>query len=135
MADVPMRILLVEDDPAYAELTRVLNTTFVNPDGAITIVADPPDTCDLTKMTVQWGGEGVTDGDIAADLERIHRFVREPHHHAAFVLQHKHVPIPVDKSYRAGQAQSASAIKIQAGQRAQLANVCHQNRRVFRRAV
>jgi Tc toxin complex TcA C-terminal TcB-binding domain/Neuraminidase-like domain/Putative peptidoglycan binding domain/Salmonella virulence plasmid 28.1kDa A protein len=63
-----VRILLARGGLTHTELTRLLNTRFVNPGDAVTIECHPPDSCDLATMTV----EGLTPDA----LNRIHRFVR-----------------------------------------------------------
>jgi hypothetical protein len=62
------RVLLDRAALDYEELARLLNTIFINGDGAVKIVADPPGSCDVATMSV----EGLTQ-DV---LDRIHRFVR-----------------------------------------------------------
>lgn len=64
-----VRTLLDTAGMAYADLVAVLDTRFVNPDGATRIVAsDPERPCDTTALRVQ-----NLDG---AMLDRFHRFVR-----------------------------------------------------------
>ncbi|MEU1812641.1 Tc toxin subunit A-related protein [Micromonospora aurantiaca (nom. illeg.)] len=63
-----IRILLDRAGLSYVEFTRLLNTRFVNPTGTVTLVCDPPDTCDLAKTRVV--------GLTADVLNRMHRFVR-----------------------------------------------------------
>jgi hypothetical protein len=63
-----VRVLLARAGLHYQELARLLNTIFVNGEGAVKIVAQPPGSCDVATMTL----EGLTR-DV---LDRIHRFVR-----------------------------------------------------------
>lgn len=63
-----VRILLSRSGLDYRALTRLLNTIFANGAGAVTITANPPDSCDVATMTLN----GLTQ-DV---LDRIHRFVR-----------------------------------------------------------
>jgi hypothetical protein len=62
------RVLLTRANLQYQELARLLNTRFINDGGALTIVCTPPDSCDVSTMTVT----GLTQDA----LDRIHRFVR-----------------------------------------------------------
>lgn len=47
------RVLLARAGLTYQELARLLNTIVINGAGTVTIVCDPPDSCDVAKMTVQ----------------------------------------------------------------------------------
>src|SRR6266487_539267 len=62
------RVLLSRANLTYQELTHLLNTFFMNHDGTVTIVCDPPDSCDIATMTIS----GLTQDK----LDRMHRFVR-----------------------------------------------------------
>ncbi len=62
------RVFLTRAHLTYQELTRLLNTRFINNDGTVSIVCTPPDSCDVATMTMK----GLTQ-DV---LERIQRFVR-----------------------------------------------------------
>src|SRR6266566_4768867 len=62
------RVLLSRANLTYQELTHLLNTFFMNHDGTVTIVCDPPDSCDIATMT--------TSGLTQDKLDRMHRFVR-----------------------------------------------------------
>ena len=63
-----VRVLLARASLDYTDLARLLNTVFINADGAVTITASPPDSCDVNTMTLS----GLTQ-DV---LDRLHRFVR-----------------------------------------------------------
>jgi peptidoglycan hydrolase-like protein with peptidoglycan-binding domain len=63
-----VRIALDRAGLKYADLPKLLNTTFINPTGAVQIVCTPPESCDVGNMTLT----GLT-ADVA---ERLHRFVR-----------------------------------------------------------
>ncbi|WP_433222035.1 neuraminidase-like domain-containing protein [Dactylosporangium sp. CS-047395] len=63
-----VRILLHRAGLTYRELTRLLNTTFVNPGKAVTITVNPPDSYDLGDMRLT----GLTPDFLA----RLNRFVR-----------------------------------------------------------
>lgn len=63
-----VRVLLDRSGMTYQTLTELLNTVFVNPDGAVTLRCEPVDSCDLGRMTV--------DGLSQDVLQRMHRFVR-----------------------------------------------------------
>src|SRR5262249_9151442 len=63
-----VRILLARAGLTHAELTQLLNTRFVNPGSAVTLVCHPADSCDLGTMTA--------DGLTPDALDRLHRFVR-----------------------------------------------------------
>ncbi|KAA8877392.1 hypothetical protein F3087_44605 [Nocardia colli] len=63
-----VRTLLDAGSLRYAELTRLLDTRFVNPGGVISIKADAGSPYDTTRMTV-------VGLDMPA-LDRLHRFVR-----------------------------------------------------------
>lgn len=62
------RVLLNRAGLSYQELSRLLNTRFINGDSSVSVVPGQPDECDVGSMTVQ----GLTP-DV---LDRIHRFVR-----------------------------------------------------------
>ena len=62
------RVLLTRASLTYQELARLLNTRFLNNDGTVSIVCNPPDSCDIATMTMA----GLTQ-DV---LDRLHRFVR-----------------------------------------------------------
>lgn len=62
------RVLLNRSALTYEQLSRLLNTLFVNGDDAVDIVADPPDSCDVGKMKLT----GLNPGF----LERLQRFLR-----------------------------------------------------------
>jgi hypothetical protein len=62
------RALLARARLTYQELTRLLNTRFINDDGTVSIVCTPADSCDVASMTMA----GLTQ-DV---LDRLHRFVR-----------------------------------------------------------
>ena len=63
-----VRVLLARASLEYEDLAHLLNTMFVNGAGSVSITADPPDSCDVSTMTLT----GLTQ-DV---LDRIHRFVR-----------------------------------------------------------
>jgi hypothetical protein len=63
-----VRVLLARAALDYQDLARLLNTIFVNGEGTVKIVAEPPGSCDVARMKL----EGLTQDA----LERIHRFVR-----------------------------------------------------------
>ncbi|HEY2714688.1 MAG TPA: neuraminidase-like domain-containing protein [Solirubrobacterales bacterium] len=62
------RVLLNRSGLTYEQLSQLLNTIYVNGGGAVAIVASPPDSCDVAKMTLTGLDKGV--------LDRLHRFVR-----------------------------------------------------------
>jgi peptidoglycan hydrolase-like protein with peptidoglycan-binding domain len=62
------RVLLTRAGLTYQELSRLLNTRFINNDGTVTINPNPPDSCDVATMTMG----GLTQNV----LDRLHRFVR-----------------------------------------------------------
>lgn len=64
------RVLLDRAGLTYAELSKLLNTRFVNPDLAVAVVLDPEGSCDLGKATIT----GLEDDPET--LSRLHRFVR-----------------------------------------------------------
>ncbi len=64
------RVLLDRAGLDYAALAQLLNTRFVNPDGAVAVLLDPDGSCDLGKATI-------TGLDVDPEtLARLHRFVR-----------------------------------------------------------
>ncbi|HSZ69478.1 MAG TPA: neuraminidase-like domain-containing protein [Solirubrobacteraceae bacterium] len=63
-----VRILLARSGLQFHELQRLLNTEFVNGEGKLEIVAEPPGSCDVAKMQLVGLDEDA--------LQRIHRFVR-----------------------------------------------------------
>jgi hypothetical protein len=63
-----VRILLDRSGLSYVVLTQLLKTVFVNPDGTVQLQNNPPDSCDLSSMTIV--------GLNADILDRLHRFVR-----------------------------------------------------------
>ncbi len=64
-----VRVLLARSGLDYQELSRLLNTTFINGGEApVTILAEPPGSCDVATMTIA----GLTQDA----LDRLHRFVR-----------------------------------------------------------
>ncbi|HEU4706051.1 MAG TPA: neuraminidase-like domain-containing protein [Solirubrobacterales bacterium] len=63
-----VRVLLNRAGLSFEELRQLLNTIFVNGEETLAIVADPPDSCDVAKMTLGGLDKGA--------LERLHRFVR-----------------------------------------------------------
>jgi Tc toxin complex TcA C-terminal TcB-binding domain/Neuraminidase-like domain/Putative peptidoglycan binding domain len=63
-----VRVLLGRAGLDNAELSRLLNTNFVNGDGAVSISTDPPGSCDIATMTIT--------GLSQDTLDRLHRFVR-----------------------------------------------------------
>jgi Tc toxin complex TcA C-terminal TcB-binding domain/Neuraminidase-like domain/FHA domain/Putative peptidoglycan binding domain len=63
-----VRVLLARAGLQYEDLAHLLNTIFVNGSGSVSITASPPDSCDVSTMTLN----GLTQ-DV---LDRIHRFVR-----------------------------------------------------------
>lgn len=64
------RVLLDRAGLTYATLSQLLNTRFVNPDGAVAVTLDPEGSCDLGKATIT----GLDDDPET--LSRLHRFVR-----------------------------------------------------------
>lgn len=76
-------VLLDRAGLTYTELTRLLNTVFINGANQISIIPGGDDTCDISKMTIKWvPGDGTpangggSEGQAMQALERIHRFVR-----------------------------------------------------------
>jgi hypothetical protein len=63
-----VRVLLARAGLQYQDLAHLLNTIFVNGAGTVSITANPPDSCDVSTMTLT----GLTQ-DV---LDRIHRVVR-----------------------------------------------------------
>ena len=63
-----VRALLDAASLRYAELTELLATRFVNPGGAVTVLADSNSPYDTTKMTLP--------GLDVGTLDRLHRFTR-----------------------------------------------------------
>ncbi len=63
-----VRALLARAGLDYQELAQLLNTIFVNGEGHVKVLAEPPGSCDVATMTLTGLAEDV--------LERIHRFVR-----------------------------------------------------------
>ena len=64
------RVLLDRAGLTYAELSKLLNTRFVNPNLAVAVVLDPEGSCDLGMATIT----GLEDDPET--LSRLHRFVR-----------------------------------------------------------
>jgi hypothetical protein len=65
-----VRILLNRSGLTYKELTQLLNTVYINPQAALQLGNNPPDSCSLDSMTIYGFAQ-----DPGA-LDRIHRFVR-----------------------------------------------------------
>src|SRR6478609_1455460 len=67
-----IRILLARSGLTFEQLSQLLNTTYLNPDGSILLTPIPSDSCDLATMLV-------TAPNAAAYgvlFDRLHRFVR-----------------------------------------------------------
>jgi hypothetical protein len=67
-----VRVLLDRANLRYEDLAHLLNTVFVNGDGAVTFAGAPGDPCDVATMRLS----GLTDTNGPDFLDRLHRFVR-----------------------------------------------------------
>jgi peptidoglycan hydrolase-like protein with peptidoglycan-binding domain len=67
-----VRILLARSALTFDQLSQLLNTTYLNPDGSIILAPTPSDSCDLATMVVT----APNPAAYSVVFDRLHRFVR-----------------------------------------------------------